>query len=144
MYFTDCECIEDVKKLYYDIAVKEQPFDSFSEYEAAYSRLKNTHRNVNGVIYESKKSSSETASDYAEIIDSIIHFVNCEVEIIGSWVWVSGNAWVYREILKDLGFRRNSNKNAWAYHDEPYRKRQGRNVSMDDLRGKFSSEPARA
>ena len=151
MYFDKCECIEDVKGLYYQYAVDYDTGDILGpdaresvdamryEYEAAFERLKNVHRNVKGEIYTSKKRTDETASYFSEIIDTVIHFINCDVEVIGSWVWITGKAWVYKEILTELGFKRNSNKNAWAYHPATYRNSKGRNYSMDDLRGKFAA-----
>jgi len=152
VYFDDCVCSEDVKSLYHSLAVKYHPDnnpgadtkktmqDINAEFEVAFARLKNIHRKADGDMYTSSKDTDETADEFTEIIDAIIHFVNCKIEIIGSWIWVSGESSPYKEILKELGFRWSSNKRAWAYHESPYRKRHNRNYSMDDLRNKFGSE----
>ena len=152
VYFDTCACSEDVKSLYHKLAVQYHPDnnpdidtkkimrDINAEFEKAFARLKNIHRNVSGETYTTTKDTNETADDFREIIDAIIHFVNCKIEIIGSWIWVSGETKPYKEILKELSFHWSSNKKAWAYHETPFRKRHNRNFSMDDLRNKFGSE----
>lgn len=44
----------------------------------------------------------------------LLTFKNCKIEIIGNWIWVSGNTKYYKEILKSLKFNWINNKKAWA------------------------------
>jgi len=151
MYFYSCLCIEDVKQTYHGLVVKWHPDNNRggtdttkimqainAEYEIVFGRFKNVHRNAEGSIYTASKDSDETAAEFAEVIEKIVHFVNCRIEIIGNWIWVSGNTRHYKEILKNIGFRWSPDKTAWAYHKDPYRKRYS-GYSMDELRNKFGS-----
>ncbi len=83
-----------------------------SEYETIWERLKNVHTSLNDI----------------------------EVEICGSWIWVSGNTREHKEILKNLKFRYAHKKQAWYYHTEPYRKKSKRELTLDEIRDMFGSQ----
>lgn len=60
-----------------------------------------------------------------------------EVEIFGSWIWVSGNTREHKEVLKQLGFKFAYKKK--AYKDK-FRKKSHEELSMDDIRDMFGSQ----
>ena len=62
------------------------------------------------------------------------------IEVCGSWVWVTGNTREHKEELKALSFRWSSNKSAWYFHRDGYRKRSNKHMSLDDIRGFYGSE----
>lgn len=64
------------------------------------------------------------------------------VEIIGSWLWLSGETKPHAEALgrKGLGFSYSGPKQSWSWHEGPYRKRNGRVFSMGAIRQMFGSE----
>lgn len=147
-YFSKCKTAEDVKATFKDLAKRLHPdcggdAEEFkkmmNEYTEAFNRLKNTHENAAGETYE--KETTETPEEFAEIINKIIHFADCKIEIIGSWVWISGNTAIYHEELKTAGFWWSKNKKAWYFTGETERKnkRRGR-YTMNQLRNKWGSE----
>lgn len=148
-YFKTCKTIEDVKATFKELAKKLHPdcggnaedFKAMmNEYKTAFDRLKNIHTNSKGETYESKKASTETAEQFAEIIKAIIHLDGIRIEIIGTWVWVTGNTYQYHNIFKQAGFTWSKSKKAWYYTgEENTGKRRGR-YSMKQLRSKWGSE----
>ena len=146
-YFTNCKTAEDVKKQYRENARKyhpdlggdpEQFKEMHAEYEQIFNRLKNTHKNAEGKTYE--KATDETPEQFASIINALIRLKGIEVEICGSWIWVSGNTREHKDILKDLHFKWANRKQAWYFHFEPYRKRSRRELSLDEIRDMFGSQ----
>ena len=109
-----------------------------AEFEELFGRLKNIHVNSEGETYT--KATTETANDFMDIIDKIIHFENVTIEIIGSFIWCSGNTKPYKETLKELSFKWSSNKTAWYLPPEGYRKRGRKPFGMDEIREMFGSE----
>ena len=73
------------------------------------------------------------------MIENLIHFENVKIEIIGEWIWLSGNTREYKERIKELGFRWSQNKVAWYFHEGTYKKRSKNNFSLNELREKFGT-----
>lgn len=153
IYFTDSKTLEDVKKEYHKLSRLHHPDfcnspnatsimqEINNEYEKAFAQFKNIHENAKGETYTTATESSETAKEYADIINQIIHFEGCRVEIIGSWIWLSGNTKAYKEQIKAIGgFRWSNNKLSWYYHKEPFHKKGDKKLSLDDIRSMFGSE----
>ena len=48
--------------------------------------------------------------DLEKIISQILHFENITIELVGSWIWLSGNTKEIKDKLKELGFKWASKK----------------------------------
>lgn len=147
-YFNNCETAEELKKAYHKAAAKLHPdnggdAEAFKEMQAEYvrmfNRLKNIHRAATGETYE--KETSETAAAFMDIIEKVIHFEGVKCEIIGSWIWLTGETLNYKEEISAAGFWWSRNKKAWYYNGETERKPRHRgHYNMDQLRDKWGSE----
>lgn len=145
-YFVNCKTLEEVKHLFKELAKKLHPdcggdaeeFKAMkAEYEKAFERCKNTHQKDDGTFYQ--KETNESASMYADIIDKIITFKGVLIEIIGSWIWVSGNTKPYKDQLKEIGFKWSKSKSAWYYTGQTvFVKRKG-GYSMNSIRNMWGS-----
>ena len=53
-----------------------------------------------------KKTTRHDINDgYREIIQSIIFLNGIKIEIMGSWIWVSGNTYQYYNLFKGINFK---------------------------------------
>ena len=150
-YFTNCKTAEELKKEYRKLAKQLHPdlggdTEEFkimqNEYEIMWERLKNIHTNSNGETYT--KETTETPQEFINIINVLIKLKDIEVEICGSWLWITGNTKAHKDILKQLKFRWANKKQAWYYHTEPYRKKSKRELSLDEIRELFGSQQYKA
>lgn len=58
-------------------------------------------------------------------------------EIIGKWLWVTGNTYTYKDTIKSLGFQWSSAKKAWY---KPYVKSfSKKHYSLDEIRARHGS-----
>lgn len=62
------------------------------------------------------------------------------VELCGSWLWVTGNTREHRETFKKAGFRWSANKGAWYWHEGEYRRTGKKHYSLDEIRDMHGSE----
>ena len=102
------------------------------EYETLFEKLKNTH------TYTGQES-EETSGEFIDIIDRTIYFENVKIEIIGSFIWISGETKPYKEILKELKFRWSPNKRAWYLAPEWYNRRNRRSYTLDEIREMYET-----
>lgn len=148
-HFTNCKTAEDLKQEYKKKVRELHPdcnpnkdttaeFQQMQEeYTKAWELLKNKHMNADGETYE--KETTETPQEFMDILEKLIHLQGIQIELCGSWLWISGNTFEYREIIKGLGFKWSKQKSAWYYHREPYRKHSKKSMSLDEIRNLYGS-----
>ena len=141
------ETAEELKKMYRKLAFIHHPDNGGDEeamkvvngeYAALFEKLKNVHTNAQGERYT--KETNEAPEHFINIINELIRFDNILIEIIGSFIWVSGETKPYKEELKRLGFKWSQNKSSWYLPPDGYRRRSRKDYSMDDIRGMYGSK----
>ena len=78
--------------------------------------------------------------ELAAIYAKIRHLPGINLEVCGSWLWVTGETYPVREPIKAAGLRFSRNKSAWYWHPAGYRKRTKTKFSMDEVRNMWGSE----
>jgi len=72
---------------------------------------------------------------YLNIINTLSKIDGIIIEVIGHWIWVSGNTFANKEILKELKFMFASKKKMWFYRDEDKKTRnKGVTLSIEQIR----------
>lgn len=149
-HFTNCKTLEELKKAYRKAALANHPdkggdavvmAEINAEYEKMFNLLKNAH---NANTTDEAKKTTETPEEFKNIIEKLMKLDGLEVEICGSWLWITGNTYANREALKEAGCKYSKNKKAWHWHHEEdgshwYRGK----ASMDEIRTKYGSEKVR-
>ena len=62
------------------------------------------------------------------------------IEIIGCFIWVTGNTRTYKDRLKELKFQWHSKKFAWYLKPEDYKKRSRGDYDLDEIREMYGTE----
>lgn len=146
-HFTNCKTLEELKKAYRKAAIENHPDrggdaeimkEINAEYEAMFNRLKNFH---NSTTTDETKKTTETPDEFKAIIEKLIRLNGIEIEICGSWLWISGNTFANRDELKKAGCKYSKNKKMWYWHHEEegfhfYRSK----TTMAEIRQKYGSE----
>ena len=155
-WFKECNSIEAVKRMYRKLckeyhpdlhgASTEEIMKSVNaEYETAFERFRNIHESAEDSTktYTSNTESTETASEFMEIINKLIACEGLEISIVGRWIWAENNTYPYKEILKSLGFRYASKKRAWYWHTAEDACKSRKGLSLDDIKNKYGCETYR-
>ena len=153
-YFNNNNTKEKLRKQYKELLKQHHPDNGGnvsdmqeinSEYDRLFKILKNQHES-------NKANSNNTNADYnnmkydfaedeklREMLNKIIHFKGIDIELVGAWIWVSGNTYSCKKELKELCFKWASQKKMWYWHSEAFRKKSCKTLSMDDIRSYYGS-----
>ncbi len=153
-YFNNTNTLEELRKQYKELLKQHHPDNGGnvsdmqeinSEYDRLFKILKNQHES-------NKANSNNTNADYnnmkydfaedeklREMLNKIIHFKGIDIELVGAWIWVSGNTYSCKKELKELCFKWASQKKIWYWHSEAFRKKSCKTLSMDDIRSYYGS-----
>ena len=147
-YFEGIKTLEELKKAYKKLALKLHPdmnrdkdtTEEFkqmqNEYEDLFNKVKNK-RVYEGKEYE--KETKETPEEYRDIIDHLIFCDGVTIEIIGTWIWLTGNTYTYRELIKELNFKYSKNKKSWYYNGEDNSTYRRGHFTLEQLRQRFET-----
>ena len=133
--FQDIEGINEAKKIYKTLAKKLHPDIGGSEEDF---KIRNEIYNnlIEHKIYFS--NSSKFDIELEKIISLILHFENINIELVGSWIWVSGDTKEIKEKLKEIGFKWASKKKMWYYGE--MKAKNPNPKSMEEIKTKYGSE----
>ena len=102
-------------------------------------------RSYNG----SGHTASFTEEDLGEVLNEVINAIKTiegiQIEICGTWIWVSGNTYPHKEILKQKGFKFSGKKRMWyfaASQDSTSRRFRG-STSIESIRNTYGSKTVR-
>ncbi|HBM98523.1 MAG TPA: molecular chaperone DnaJ [Ruminococcus sp.] len=142
-WFNNPSTLEELKQQYKKLALKHHPDlggntadmqEINNEYDLLFARLKNTHAT----------ETTETPDEFKNIINALINLEGINIELCGSWLWITGNTKEHKEVLKSLHFRWSKSKCAWYYHTSDYKKTSGKTYSLDQIRDLYGSETIKA
>jgi hypothetical protein len=94
-------------------------------------------------LFDFAKESEEDQEDfirYPEIINKIIGLEGLIIELIGNWIWISGNTYPHRGILKQIGFYFAPKKVMWYYRPSEFKSVNRSPKSIDEIRVKYGSD----
>ena len=133
--FKGVEGINEAKKIYKTLAKKLHPDIGGSEED--FKILNEIYNNlIEHKIYFS--NSSKFDIELEKIISLILHFENINIELVGSWIWVSGDTREMKEKLKEIGFKWASKKKMWYYGE--MKAKNPNPKSLDEIKAKYGSE----
>lgn len=143
-FFNNIKTLEQLKKEYHKLVMKHHPDvggkeelmkEINNEYEKLFDIVKNRHINKEGEYYD--KKTNEASSEFIELINELLKLNNINIEIIGSFVWVSGDTKPHKEKLKELGLRWHKKKMCWYLSPDGYRRFGKSEYTMDDIRNMY-------
>lgn len=163
-WFNDCKTIDDVKATYRKLCFQYHPDiagdgaektmkEINAEYEKAFERYKHIHASHGDESSAKGKTSSdennaekryynadETPEMFRDIINGLIHCDGVNIDLVGSWVWLTGNTYAHKDTIKALGFKWANKKQAWYWHSGEYIKRRNSKMTLDEIKNKYGCQ----
>jgi len=148
-FFTPApETLEELKGQYRKLAQKHHPDRGGdtatmqainAEYDELFPLLKDIHKTKDGETYTARQATTETADQFKDLITELMKMDNIEIEVIGCFVWVTGDTKPHREQLKSLKFKWHNKKTAWFLAPDGYRPRSRREYDLDEIRDMYGT-----
>ncbi|MDI9659634.1 MULTISPECIES: molecular chaperone DnaJ [Acinetobacter calcoaceticus/baumannii complex] len=154
-HFSSVTSLDELKLQYKKLAFKNHPDrggktevmqEINSEYEQLLNRIINeaskdqyqdSSENGRG-FWSSRSEHSEVEKKVKQAIDAIINLDSLDIEIIGVWVWVSGDTKQHKDKLKEAGFVWNRVQCKWVFIGK---KSNGRGrMTLDQMRELHGSQ----
>jgi len=146
-YFTNCQSVEEAKKRYRELLMQHHPDHAGQDGEAITKDiinqfnafLKSFMSHSFNSYYEDKewKPDAEAVTPFQDILQKIIN-LECEIEIIGYWIYCFNSKEV-REQLKELGFWFSGKHKAWVFSGKAKRNITSRET-LDEIRARKGSQ----
>lgn len=138
------ETLQDLRKDYKRLAIKNHPdlggnADVMKEINSEYDYIV---ANIHKYVGKTDNITEETLKDtmFKGIIDTLITLEGLEIELVGSWIWLSGKTYENKEVIKDLGFRWAKGKKKWYYTKDTFKKKRYKQKSLNELKTIYGCE----
>ena len=145
-WFKEITTLDQLRTMYRKLALLHHPdrggaTADMQEINNEYDILSRKLINSSTTFSEGRKSWEHFVSaEIREKLCEIIFLEDVIIEIIGSWIWITGNTKAVKEELKSHGFKFSPNKTAWYWQTGDYRKKNGKQFTMDEIRAMWGTE----
>lgn len=155
MYFNNCNTLEEAKILYRALVKIHHPdvggdtrtmqdiIGEYSKFCATFAKREGYERQRQAHA-ENRKSAADfhNLDEVAEVLRVKIEFAlnldGVEVELMGFWVWLTGNTKAHKDAIKAQGFKWAKNKEAWFFAGVPSFNRKEK--TLDEIRDLHGSQ----
>jgi len=154
-YFINCNTMEEAHTLYKALARQNHPdvggdLRTMQEINAQYAQFCATFARTEGyerqrqAHSENRKSAADfhNLDEVTEVLRAKIEFAlnlgGVDIELMGLWVWLTGETRQHKDAIKAQGFKWAHKKQAWYFAGVPSFNRQEK--SLDEIRSMYGSQ----
>jgi hypothetical protein len=137
-YFLNASTVETVKTLYRSLAMQHHPdrggdtatmAEINRQYEAALRRLDGSETDGRTYRYDAAKESA-----LVETLRVLLSLPGIDIDLVGRWLWISGETRAVKDQLKAAGCRWSAEKGLWYWRPaEDARRWRGNGGSFEDI-----------
>ncbi|MCF3109587.1 hypothetical protein LL912_12470 [Niabella sp. CC-SYL272] len=144
-FFNDCKTLDEVKARYRKLAFEHHPDRGGdvrtmqainTEYAYATAKLIKD----GNLSQEDSDKEMRFSEEYRTVIEKIINLPGIKIELVGLWIWVTGDTKPVHVELDEAGLRFAYKKEAWYYRSAHLKQRRGSKKTLDEIRAKYGSE----
>ncbi|MBK6544278.1 MAG: J domain-containing protein [Saprospiraceae bacterium] len=138
-YFNSCSSIEEVKHLYKQLAKEHHPdiggrTEMMQAINSEYSFVIAKLLKGLSLSEDEMELSILSSQKYQNAINSIIGFDKIIIELVGCWIWLTGDTFPIRNYLKENGFFYSRPKRAWYFRAEEFRAKYSSKMDLEVLK----------
>ena len=146
-YFYACFDEETIKRTYRDLVKVHHPdlggdLATMQEINSQYeSKMRSVYRKKENSTADTVKFWTERETEMMSVLAQFLKLEGIQVEIIGVWLWLTGETKPVKETLKEYGCRFSGQKKAWYWRskEHKFRRRNAPSKDLDGLRATWGS-----
>ena len=144
-YFENCMSLNELKQRYLKIALEYHPAKGQDPIQLFMARMQYQQLNRDPVycFNEQSQDVQDDFLNFPDVVDKLIGW-RLTVEMIGSWLWVTGNTYPRRESLKEMGFTYEEFKRAWYHRPASYWSSNSKPLPMEKIRALYGRNPSQS
>ena len=140
--FSTCFTFEDLRKSYKTFCfiyhpdkggTKEKFQEMQRQYEERIHFLKRYGERKTNAKAKEPEMTEDEMKRFSHIISKVL-FPGVEIELVGCWIWLSGNTFPYRDKIKDSGFFWSSKHKKWFWNPEGKKRKVRSKKNYDELK----------
>lgn len=150
-FFQSCDTLQQVKDLYRQLAKEHHPdkggdLATMQAINNQYTKAINTIANGGRFTQEEAEAEILQAEAYQEAVNKVVNLDGCKLELIGSWLWITGAtkqhaATLKAEPAKFTWAKKKTDFSAWFFRTAQYKtSNKGQRMELDQIRNKYGSQ----
>jgi hypothetical protein len=144
-YFTECKSIDDIKTLYRVLAKQYHPdrggdTSTMQSINTEYAFTCASILKGENLSNEDTEAEILKAEQYRHALEKISGLEGLVVELVGAWIWVTGNTYPHRATLKEAGFMFAHKKVAWYFRTDEYKTYSRHQLTLEQIKSKYGSK----
>lgn len=145
-WFKNVHTLDELRKMYKKLAFQHHPdkggnVEDMKAINNEYEKLSKKLINSNDSFSEERKTAErQYSADIQAKLNEILNIENINIELVGYWLWITGNTYPVREKIKKAGFKFSKQKTAWFWYIGDYHKKNGKVFDLDTIREMFGTE----
>lgn len=138
-YFDHIGTMAELKKEYRRLAMLMHPdhggnHEEFVQMGNQYDEAVKRIEKYGETKQDREAASREVPEDFREAVNVAMACEGVVLDLVGSWLWASGNTYANKEKLRNAGFVWSTKHKKWYYNgEEDQKKRRGTNQSFDKI-----------
>lgn len=145
-YFKNCTTLDEVKKTYRELCKKNHPdlggnLETMQAINSEYAFACAKIARGENLSQEETENTILNAEKYREVLEKLIVVEGIVIELVGTWIWVTGSTYPVKDKLKAAGLYFASKKLAWYFRSEENKvTNYGKKMELQQIRTKYGSQ----
>lgn len=150
-YFENCTTLQEVKELYRTLAKENHP-DKGGSVQTMQDINNQYTRAINIIAKGGKFTAAEAEAEilqaeaYQQAVNKVVNLEGCKLELIGSWLWITGATKQHAAILKQdpakfVWAKKKTDFSAWFFRTAEHKtSNRGQKMELEQIRHKYGSQ----
>ncbi|ECA1660389.1 J domain-containing protein [Salmonella enterica subsp. enterica serovar Infantis] len=141
---------KDIKKAYKQAALKFHPdrnpvgADMMKAVNSAFDFLMENIDKINQFQSADENARYDFGEELEKVLNILAGLSGVVYEVIGNWIWISGETKTHKDTLKEMGCKWAAKKKQWFYRPEEYKASRNRKEhSIDEIREMYGTNGQR-